>query len=125
MTNLVRAALMAPILTINVANAATLDFQYNIPTQREDNTSLATASISRCNLFNVTVTPHVKVADLPMTGKHSYNLVSTGNTQRFAMKCFDTAGIESNYSNAIEITTKMQNATNIQVTIKTTVAGKL
>ena len=104
------------------ANAASLDFIYTVPTKLVDGTN---ASIASCNLFNVTVAPHVKMANLPLTGKHTFNLVSTNNTQRYAMNCTTTAGTVGDYSNPIEVTTKMQNATTIQVTVKTTMAGAL
>lgn len=121
---LIASSVLSSIYSLS-ASAAVLEFYFTPPTVREDGTALPLAEIKQCSLYNVTTTPHVRVDTMPLAGWYKFDLVNTNSTRRYAMTCTDVAGVTSNYSNAIEVTTKMYNTTNIQVTIKEIMVGKL
>lgn len=121
---LIATALAAFPAISAVADAATLNFTYTLPTARVDGTALAITDLASCQLMDVTVSPAVKLADIPVTAtSYAYTLTSVGTSKSYAMTCTDKFGSTSGNSNVVKVSTSLPKPSTLQVTINYTTTG--
>lgn len=104
--------------TVSVAQAATVNFVFKVPTAREDGTKLAVTELDTCRLYEVASTGTTKVADMGVTG--SFTLTVTGTTTKtYAADCIDTRGVTSKLSAPVSVPLSPPLAPTITITIST------